>query len=194
VAALGWALLGDRLRPAGIAGLALGLIGVTIIMGARLQGGSDPVGVALCFAAALALAVATLTVRGASAGGNVMMVVGLQMLVGAVTLGIIAPLAEDWDVTLNARLVWAFLYTVIVPGILATWIWFRLVGRIGAVRAATFHFLTPFFGVATGALLLGEGFGASDVIGVGIIMVGILAVQLSKAPAPVTPVRRPPPA
>ena len=194
VAFLGWVLLGERLRPMGIAGLGLGLVGVAIIMGARLQGGSDMAGILMCFAAALALAVATLTVRGASAGGNVMMIVGLQMLVGAVTLGILAPAAEDWEVALNARLVWAFLYTVIVPGILATWVWFRLVGRIGAVRAATFHFLTPFFGVATGALLLGEELAAGDVIGVGIIMAGILAVQLSKAPAPVAPVRRPPPA
>lgn len=194
VAFLGWGLFGERLRPMGIVGLALGLVGVAIIMGARLQGGSDPVGILMCFAAALALAVATLTVRGASAGGNVMMVVGLQMLVGALALGVIAPIFEDWDVDLNARLVWAFVYTLLVPGLLATWVWFKLVGRIGAIRAATFHFLTPFFGVATGALLLGEKLGAGDVIGVGIIMAGILAVQLSKAPASVTPVKRPPPA
>ncbi|TGN68376.1 DMT family transporter [Paracoccus liaowanqingii] len=189
VAALGWTLMGERLRPMGTGGLLLGVLGVAIIMGARLQGGSDPTGIIMCFVAALALAVATLTVRGASSGGNVMMIVGLQMLVGAVTLGLIAPWFEDWTVTYTPRLVVAFLYTVIVPGLLATWVWFLLVGRIGAVQAATFHFLTPFFGVATAALLLGEDLGAGDVIGVAIIMAGILAVQLSKAP----PVRRPPP-
>ena len=95
---------------------------------------------------------------------------------------------------LNPRLVVAFIYPVIVPGLVATWVWFKLVGRIGAVRAATFHFLTPFFGVATGALLLGKQLAAGDVIGVGVIMAGILAVQLSKAPAAAVPVRRPPPA
>lgn len=189
VAALGWTLMGERLRPMGTAGLALGVAGVAIIMGARLQGGSDVTGIVMCFVAALALAVATLTVRGASSGGNVMMVVGLQMLVGSVTLGILAPFLETWQVAWSPRLVWAFAYTVIVPGLLATWVWFLLVGRIGAVRAATFHFLTPFFGVATAALLLGEALGAGDVLGVAIIMVGILLVQLSKAP----PVKRPPP-
>lgn len=189
VAFLGWTLMGDRLRPMGVAGLVLGVAGVAIIMGARLQGGSDPTGIVMCFVAALALAVATLTVRGASSGGNVMMIVGLQMLVGAVTLGLIAPWFETWDVTYTPRLVVAFLYTVIVPGLVATWVWFMLVGRIGAVRAATFHFLTPFFGVATAALFLGEALGAGDVIGVAVIMAGILAVQLSKAP----PVKRPPP-
>ncbi|MDP5306526.1 DMT family transporter [Paracoccus spongiarum] len=195
VALLGWVLMGERLRPLGVAGLALGLVGVAIIMGARLQGGSDPVGIAMCFGAALALAVATLTVRGASAGGNVMMIVGLQMLVGSVTLAVIAPIVETWQVTLTPRLAGAFLYTVIVPGLAATWVWFMLVHRIGAVRAATFHFLTPFFGVTVAALLLDERLGAGDVIGVAIIMAGILAVQLSKAPtAAIPPVRRPPPA
>lgn len=192
VALLGFAAMGERLRPLGIAGLALGLAGVAIIMGARLQGGSDPTGILMCFAAALALAVATLTVRGASGGGNVMMVVGLQMLVGSAVLWAVAPLVENWRLDPSPRLVWAFLYTVIVPGVLATWLWFRLVGRIGAVRAAAFHFLTPFFGVAIGAALLNETFGPGDVIGVAVIMAGILAVQLSKAPP--VPVRRTPPA
>ncbi|SCY27295.1 DMT family transporter [Paracoccus tibetensis] len=189
VALLGWMLMGERLRRMGVIGLLLGVTGVAVIMGARLQGGSDLTGVLMCFAAALALAVATLTVRGASSGGNVMMVVGLQMLVGALTLGLIAPFFETWDVIYTPRLVGAFLYTVIVPGLAATWVWFLLVGRIGAVRAATFHFLTPFFGVAVAALLLNESIGLGDVIGVAIIMAGILMVQLSKAP----PVKRPPP-
>ena len=180
VAFLGWTLMGERLRRMGVGGLFLGVLGVGIIMGARLQGGSDLTGIAMCFAAALALAVATLTVRGASAGGNVMMVVGLQMLVGSATLGLIAPFVETWNVVYTPRLVWAFLYTVIVPGLLATWVWFLLVGRIGAVRAATFHFLTPFFGVTIAALLLGEQLGALDAVGVGVVMLGILAVQLAK--------------
>lgn len=183
VAGFGWVFLGQRLRPLGLAGLFLGLLGVAIIMGARLQGGSDGLGIALGFAAAAALAIATLTVRGASAGGNVMMIVALQMLVGAATLGLVSPLFESWHLTPTPRLVGAFLYTVLVPGLLATWIWFLLVDRIGAVRAATFHFLTPFFGVAIGAMFLGESFGAGDMIGVAIIMAGILAVQLSRAPA-----------
>ena len=65
-------------------------------------------------------------------------------------------------------------------GTIGTWIWFSLVARIGAVRAATFHFLNPFFGVAVAAVVLGESLGMSDAIGVIIITVGILAVQLSK--------------
>ena len=74
----------------------------------------------------------------------------------------------------------AFAYTTIFPGLVATLIWFLLVRRIGAVRAATFHFLSPFFGMSIAALLLGETLGPLDVTGVVVIMAGILAVQLSK--------------
>ena len=180
VAFLGWVVFGDRVRPLGVLGLAAGVIGVGIIMGARLQGGVDPFGMALCFAGALALSVATLSVRGAASGGNVLMIVGLQMFVGAAILATVSAFTEVWQVTPTVRLVGAFLYTTLIPGLLATWVWFRLVGRIGAVKAATFHFLNPFFGVAIAALVLGERLGWLDLVGVAVIAGGILAVQLSK--------------
>jgi probable blue pigment (indigoidine) exporter len=183
VAALGWLAFGDKVRPLGMAGLLAGVVGVSVIMGARFNGGVDLIGVALCGIGALALAVATLTLRGATSGGNLLMVVGLQMLVGAVLLGLAAVLFEVPHVTLTVPLIAAFVYQMFVPGLIATMIWFSLVGRIGAVRASSFHFLNPFFGVAIAALLLGEAIRPLDMIGVAVIMAGILAVQLSKARA-----------
>ena len=180
VAFAGWSLLGDRLRPMAVAGLFAGIIGVALIMGTRLSGGVDITGVILCFIAAAALTAATLSVRTASSGGNLMMIVGLQMFVGSGALFVAALFLESPAFTPSLRLGAAFTYTVLVPGLLATWIWFTLVGRIGAVKAATFHFLNPFFGVAIAWLLLGEALSVVDFIGVAIITVGILAVQLSK--------------
>lgn len=175
-----WAFMGERLGPLGILGLFAGLGGVMIIMGARLQGGMDLYGVSLCLIAVVALAFATLAVRGAASGGNFLMVVGLQMMVGAVLVGSIGlatePLVIDW----STRLVVAFLYTTLIPGLAATLVWFLLVERIGATRAATFHFLNPFFGVAIAAMLLNEALRLGDLIGVLVIMGGILAVQLSR--------------
>lgn len=184
VALAGWAVYRDRLRPMAVAGLIVGFGGVVLIMGARLQGGVDAVGIALCIIGAMALTIATLSVRGASgAPGNLLMIVGLQMLVGSAATGVFAVLFESWEVRWSMRLVLAFLYTTLVPGLLATWVWFALVARIGAVKAATFHFLNPFFGVLIAWVLLGERIGLMDVIGVAIIAAGILAVQLSRQTA-----------
>ena len=71
-------------------------------------------------------------------------------------------------------------YQILMPGIFATVLWFALVRRIGAVKAATFHFLNPFFGVVIAALLLGEGIRLTDMLGVAVVMAGILAVQISR--------------
>ncbi len=181
VALLGWLFMGQRLRPLGVFGMLAGVSGVVLIMGARLSGGVDPLGVAMCLVAALALAAATLSVKGASSGGNVMMIVGLQMFIGAAILSVPALLFEDFTVHWSPRLIGAFSYTVLVPGVLATWVWFWLVARIGAVKASTFHFLNPFFGVAVAAVLLSERVGPLDVLGVVVIAAGILAVQISRA-------------
>ncbi len=165
----------------GVAGLVAGVIGVAIIMGARFSGGVSVEGLVFCVLGALALAIATLTARSASSGGNVLMIVGLQMFVGAAVLAVAALLTErGLPVHWSPRLVLAFVYTTLVPGLLATWVWFKLVARIGAVRAATYHFLNPFFGVLVAAVLLGETLGLGDIVGVVIIAAGILAVQLSK--------------
>lgn len=189
VALLGWLFLGQKVRPLGVAGLAAGVAGVAIIMGSRLSGGVSLSGVVLCGLGALALAVATLTVRGASSGGNVLMIVGLQMFVGAAILGVVSAATETLTVRWSPRLVLAFAYTTLFPGLIATWVWFRLVDRIGAVRAATYHFLNPFFGVLVASLLLSEHVGPTDVLGVAIVAAGILAVQLSKAGEAAAPAR-----
>ncbi|MEM7644517.1 MAG: DMT family transporter, partial [Pseudomonadota bacterium] len=180
VALVNWVLFSERTRLLGVAGLLAGTLGVVLIMGTRLQGGADPTGIAYCILGVVALTVATLSVRGASGGGNLLMVVGLQMVAGSLALLPIGLWLETWNVTWTPTLIAALAYTTLVPGLAATFIWFLLVARIGATPAATFHFLNPFFGVVVAWALLGENLGALDMVGVLVVTFGILAVQLSR--------------
>ncbi|WOI32641.1 DMT family transporter [Tritonibacter scottomollicae] len=173
----------EKIRPLGLLGLVAGVAGVGLIMGTRIGAGVDLVGVAFCGLGVLALTAATLALRGATSGGNFMMVVGLQMLIGSAVLFPAALTFETIRVDPSWPLALAFIYTTLVPGLAATLIWVMLLNRIGAVRAATFHFLNPVFGVAIASILLGERLGVLDVVGVGIVTLGILAVQLSRQPA-----------
>lgn len=177
------ALQGERVGWLGWAGLCTGFAGVALIMGARLSGGVDLVGILLCLIGVTALAIATLAVRATSAKGNVLMVVGVQMMIGSAALAVPALLLEEHSFVWTGSLAGAFAYTVVMPGIVATIIWFLLVERIGATRASTFHFLNPFFGVLIAAVVLNETLSRTDVIGVVIVMAGILAVQSSRAGA-----------
>lgn len=183
VAIATWLWTRERQRPLGVIGIMGGIAGVALIMGARIQGGIDLFGLMLCVLGVLSLSVATLAVRGATSGGSYMMVVGLQMIIGSAALWPVSLATENLsEIAWSTQLVLAFAYTTLIPGLAATLVWVVLVNRIGAVRAATFHFLNPFFGVAIAAVLLNERLGALDLVGVGVITLGILAVQLSRAP------------
>jgi probable blue pigment (indigoidine) exporter len=180
VAALGWLFKGQRVSPLGMAGLTAGFLGVALIMGTRLSGGADMLGIAFCFGGALALAIATLTLGTAASGGNVLMVVGLQMLVGSAALAVLALRLEPFWFNPSPAFWAAFVWQILGPGLAATLIWFWLVGQIGTVRAASFHFLNPAFGVLAAALLLSESVRGWDIIGVVVTMLGIALVQRAR--------------
>lgn len=180
VALLGWLFLGQRLSTIGVLGLGLGFVGVILIMGFRLTGGISELGLIYCIIGALALSIATLAVRNTNSGGNLMVIVGYQMLIGGASLSIFSIIFETYKVSFDLELMVAFIYTTLAPGLIATVVWFWLVNEIGAVKAATFHFLNPFFGVSIAALILGEPLSLSDYFGVVIVTIGILLVQTSK--------------
>lgn len=180
VALANWTIFKERLPVVGVVGLVAGFAGVALIMAQRFSGGADMLGIALCLIGAVALAAATLTVKSASGGGNLLMIVALQMIVGAGALLIPAVAFETLTVAWSTPFVIAFVYTTLMPGLAATLIWFMLVGRIGATRAATYHFLNPVFGVVIAFIFLSEQLSWIDVVGVAIIAGGILAVQRAR--------------
>lgn len=182
VAFASWVFLGERLAGQAVLGLIAGFVGAAIIMGTRIEAGVDTFGVTLCVIGAIALAVATMLLKGASSGGNYLMIVGLQMLVGAVPLALIGALTESPTIVPSWDLLAAFTYTLIFPGLTATIVWFNLVNRIGATKSATFHFLNPFLGVSVAALVLSESLSWVDFSGVLVITIGILLVQSSRGP------------
>jgi drug/metabolite transporter (DMT)-like permease len=181
VALLSWLVFRERLAALGVAGLVVGLSGVALIMGGRVAGGADALGVGLCVVGLLALTVATLTLRGMAGGVGVLMAVGLQMLVGAAALWPIGLALENpAAVNPTLSLALAFAYTTVFPGLVATVIWFRLVARIGATAASAFHFLNPALGVGIAAALLGETVDWVDGAGVALITAAILMVQRAR--------------
>ncbi len=184
VAFLSAVIFREKLSWVGISGISLGFLGVLIIMSARWSFGFELVGIVLCVIASLALCIATLTVKQALLGGNLLMVVGLQMVVGFIFTLIPTLIFESLKpVIFSWELLGAFIYQIIGPGLFGTWLWFKLVNRIGPTKASSFHFLNPFLGIAVAAVLLNEIMTIYDVLGVIVITTGIIAVQLSNKQA-----------
>ncbi len=184
VAFLSALMFREKIGWMGVSGITSGFIGVLIIMSTRWNFGFELVGIILCIIASLALCIATLTVKQALLSNNLVMVVGLQMVVGFVFTLIPAVLFETIEpVDFSWQLFGAFIYQIIGPGLFGTWLWFKLVNRIGPTKASSFHFLNPFLGIAVAAFLLSEIITFRDFVGVFIITAGIIAVQLSKKPS-----------
>ena len=180
VAAILWVFLVEKPRIIGVLGLVAGMSGVLVIMIDRTGDQTKLLGVLFCSVALLALAGATLLLGNFfSSNKNILMIVGMQMLVGFILLLPITIIFEKWEINWSMVFIISFIYQILIPGVLGTLIWFLLVKKIGATKSASFHFLNPFFGVVIAATILNEQMSLKDGIAVIIIMSGILAVQIS---------------
>ncbi len=180
VAAISWILLIEKPGIIGVLGLLAGMVGVLLIMIDRTGDQTKLLGFLLCSVALLALAGATLLLGNFfRSNKNILMIVGLQMLVGFIFLLPLTILFEKWLINWSMIFILSFIYQILMPGVLGTLIWFLLVKRIGATKSAAFHFLNPFFGVMIAAGILAEKISLKDGIAVIIIMLGLLAVQIS---------------
>jgi drug/metabolite transporter (DMT)-like permease len=171
-------LYGERIGSRRIVGLLLGLVGVVVLA-------SDKTGGSNIWPAALAGTCAAMLY---GVGGNLIRryLVGIPAsAVAAATLLcasiLLAPLAiAMWPSASIPVLSWtaAVLLGVMCTGI-AYVLYYRLIYRIGAPRAATVTYLVPLFGVVWAWLFLGEPLTASMAIAGALILSGVAISQRS---------------
>jgi drug/metabolite transporter (DMT)-like permease len=159
-------------------GLLLGFIGVAVLASGRTSGGSG------VWAAALAGTAAAFLY---GVGGNLLKrylagvpasAVASATLIGASVLE--APLAiHTWPANAIPMLSWvcAILLGVLCTG-LAYVLYFRLIHRIGAPRAATVTYIIPLFGVMWAWILLDEALTPSMAIAGALILAGVALSQV----------------
>ena len=173
-----WLFFKEQLTALGLIGLFVGLLGLILIVYPTLQNSFNIVGILFCLIGVLALAIATIVVRN-STNKNMIMMIGIQMMVGSFTLLPLSIAFEVWEINLTLSLITSFLYTTIFPGLIATLIWFKLIYSIGPIKAAAFHFLNPFFGVLIANIILSESLFWQQAVGVLLVTMAILSLQLS---------------
>lgn len=178
VALLAVPLLGERLRPKAVAGIGLALAGVALVSVSGALG--SPVGVALLLAGALSWASSSIAIKRLGPVDLVRLSCG-QMILGGLPLlaaGILAE-AELPRPTPESAAWFAFL---VGPATAMNFLlWFRLLDRYSAPAMTTWLFLIPVFGVAAGAVLLGEPVGPRLLAGGALVVAGILLTQETAA-------------
>ncbi|CAJ0712095.1 hypothetical protein LMG6871_00315 [Ralstonia edaphis] len=165
--------LGERMSSLRVLGLAIGFIGVIVLVGGSSVIDAKQGGVAV--AAALSATV----LYGVASSYTKRFLIGVPPL--AVATGsqvaatiVLAPLAYSlWPGQTPTGSVWLH---VIALGIACTGVayilFFRLVAHVGPTRAVSVTFLIPVFGVLWGILFLGEQLTLNMVIGCAVILLG----------------------
>jgi drug/metabolite transporter (DMT)-like permease len=167
-------VLGERLRPEAILGLALGLGGIALVSGA--PGGEINAWLGLVGVGAVCWASATVALK---LVGDVDPVdlAGRQMLVGAIVLLVASPIFDDWrwDPTAATAAWFAFL---VLPGTaLSHAMWFRVIERHSVSRLGPLMLLTPVFGVSGAVLLRGEPVHWGLLGGAALVIAGVAIAQ-----------------
>jgi drug/metabolite transporter (DMT)-like permease len=172
--------LHERLSPLRLLGIALALIGVTIVITrgelASLSDGSFGRGEAFMMLAVVSWATYTLIGRVVMRGLSIFAATTYAALWGTALLAL--NLIAHWPPIPPAALTistWAALLYLGLIGTVVAFIWYAQgVNAVGAARAAVFTNLVPVFAVIQAALILNEPILPSMVIGGAIAICGVL--------------------
>jgi len=187
------ALPEERLALPGLVGLLVGLAGVVAVVrpapGAAFAGA---VGKLLVVGSATSVALGSVLVKRTPQSVPSTTVTAWGMVVGALGMHALS-LARGEPAVLAAapRFLAALAYVSIVAAAGTYAVYFRLLGRVGAIRINLVSYATPPVAVLTGWLLLGERFPPAAVIGFGLVVIGFglverraLAEELRASPLP----------
>ena len=172
----------ERLTPARLGGLVLGLAGVAVMLGgaAATGGVATALPYLLCLGAALSYAVASVWGRRFHRSGLAPMTTAFGMLAASALM--LTPLAAIIDApwTLPAppfRAVAAIAGLAVMSTALAYLLYFRLLADAGAVNVAIVTFLIPASAIALGILVLGEQVLPRHLAGLALILAGLAVID-----------------
>ena len=165
-------LLRERMSAGRIAGLLIGVAGVAIVSGAeaseRWLAVLAGLGAALCYG--LTGIVVRRWARETTAKG---MAAGSLLMGGLLLAPAMAAVPPVWP---GLPVALAMLALGLVCGSIAYILYFRLMADIGATGALTVTYLIPIFGVAWGALFLGEPLTSAMLVGALVVVFGTVLV------------------
>jgi drug/metabolite transporter (DMT)-like permease len=170
------------------AGLALGFVGVLVVLGVwNAAAGPDALGVALALAAALCYGIGGVYVRRtlSRTRDSGLALTTVQLWIGAVELAIVTPVVTDAPVQLPARVVIAMAVLGAFGTGLAYALQHTLIRSAGATFTSTVTYWIPVVSIALGVVVLGERLAWNAPVGAAIIIAGALVSRArSRAVAP----------
>ena len=183
------ALLHEPLSRRKLAGLALGMLGMGVLLGDDIRHiQRTPTAALLVLGAAVAWALGTVLLRKWKPSVPQTALTGWMMLLGWIPLAVLAPFFDGQPLRPPSAAGWfALVYNMFLAGTLAHWAWYSLARTLPVAVSSMSSLPVPIVGVFSGMLLLGERPGPGEWTALALVVAAMVAVLWVPKPSAVTP-------
>jgi probable blue pigment (indigoidine) exporter len=163
-------LLGERVRAERLLLITFGAAGVAFVVRAAPIG-FDPAGILAGLGASVCMGCGIVLIKKWGRPASLLVFAGWQLLIGGILLGVLTLATETLPTVLTTTNLLALFYLVLASTILAFFLWFRGIERIGAQRTSMLLLLVPVVSFAVDMMFLRkqltpmQGLGALMVLG-----------------------------
>lgn len=179
---------GERLTRRVLTGLALGFLGIVVLVWPELmktsaQGGGFVLGVLALQLACLGWAMGTSYTKRNPAGAGPLATSGLQMLFGGIVLLAIGTATGEWQaLVFTPRTLTAMVYLTIAGSIVGYSAYIYALQHLPVSTVSLYAYVNPIIAMVLGTLILSEPFDLRIVIAAAMVFGGILVVRSHAAP------------
>ena len=190
-----WVVLMDWLRPQGnrprrsmLLGLALGFVGMVILIGPRAivgEGHVDEIAAAILIAGSISWSFGTLLTRWSTRPGSPLVFAALQMLAAGGAMLVGSLLMREWGAfswsSVSGKSVFAWFYLVIMGSIIGYTAYVYLLGHVSAAKASTYAYVNPVIAVLLGWAFANEPLGWRTMVAAAVILAGVAIITASQS-------------
>lgn len=179
------AMLNEALTARQWLGMALGLGGVALVVGWKLfDGGIGFVGVGFCLIGLISISFASILQKRRAVRTRLAADSAVQFAAAALITGLASAFFEDQRVDWSVEFIAALGWMVVGLSLGAVSLYYVLLRRGAAAETASLFFLVPGVTAAMAAMMFGEQFGLTEIIGLSAAMLGVWLVNAAtQAPA-----------
>ena len=171
-------LLHEPLSKRKVIGMALGMLGLSLLLGddiRHLQ--RTPTAALLILGASLAWAFGTVLLRKWKLPLAQNTLSGWMMLAGWLPLAVLAPFFDAGPIKAPSAAGWfALVYNMILAGAVAHWAWYTLARTLPVAVSSMSSLPVPVVGVFSGMLFLGERPGPGEWVALALVLAAMIAV------------------
>ena len=185
----------DWLRPSGVRprsavflGLALGFIGMVVLIGPRAivgEGHVDELGAAVLLVGCTSWAFGSILTRGKSADASPLIFSALQMLAaGGAMLVTSLAFGEHTRFSIGqvtAKSAWSWVYLALAGSVIGYTAYVYLLGTVSATKASTYAYVNPIIAVLLGWAFANEPIGVRTLVAAAIILAGVALITMKQA-------------